>query len=160
MAELNLSKASFRSPLEQSLENSSLTSEANLEAFVEKKCEVPSFDMVDQMGAVEKAFEEVPSSGFETHCAKRLSRRSVDEKIPKIRITGKDVLDDASGDRISCSICLQEFQLGEMGRSLPQCHHMFHLCCIDKWLLVHGSCPLCRRDLNLTHSADNGNRSG
>ncbi|KAK9270543.1 hypothetical protein L1049_026124 [Liquidambar formosana] len=97
-----------------------------------------SIDVVDQMGAIERTFEEVPR-------AKGLSRRRVDE-IPKIKITGKNAL-DASGEGISCSICLQDFQLGEMGRSLPYCRHMFHLCCIDKWLLVHGSCPLCRRIL-------------
>ncbi|CAN1226442.1 NEP1-interacting protein 1 [Linum perenne] len=68
------------------------------------------------------------------------------EKIPKIKITNKNNV-DASGDRVSCSVCLQDFQLGETVRSLPQCHHMFHLPCIDKWLLRHASCPLCRRDL-------------
>lgn len=44
-------------------------------------------------------------------------------------------------------VCFQDFQLGETVRSLPHCHHMFHLPCIDMWLLRHGSCPLCRRDL-------------
>ncbi|CAI8588540.1 unnamed protein product [Vicia faba] len=66
-------------------------------------------------------------------------------KIPKIKITADNV--DASGEKVSCSVCLQDFQLGETVRSLPHCHHMFHLPCIDMWLLRHGSCPLCRRDL-------------
>ncbi|KAK7406860.1 hypothetical protein VNO78_08494 [Psophocarpus tetragonolobus] len=97
-----------------------------------------------QMGAVETNFDEVQNI-FDTGGSKGLSGDLV-EKIPKIKITADNNL-DASGDRVSCSVCLQDFQLGEIVRSLPHCHHMFHLPCIDKWLFRHGSCPLCRRDL-------------
>nr|POF05576.1 nep1-interacting protein 1 [Quercus suber] len=74
-----------------------------------------------------------------------LSRYS-DEKIPRFQITYRHIL-DSSGNGISCSICLQDFQLEEMARSLPPCHHIFHLQCIDKWLVGHSSCPLCRREI-------------
>ncbi|KAL8251434.1 hypothetical protein R6Q59_035127 [Mikania micrantha] len=97
-----------------------------------------------QMGAVETGFDELHSI-FDIDSSKGLPEYSV-EKIPKIKITGCNDVDD-SGERISCSVCLQDFQLGETVRSLPQCHHMFHLPCIDKWLVRHGSCPLCRRDV-------------
>lgn len=97
-----------------------------------------------QMGAVETSFEEIPNI-FDTGGSKGLPENSV-EKIPKIRITSNNNVDD-SGEKVSCSVCLQDFQLGETVRSLPHCHHMFHLPCIDKWLLQHGSCPLCRRDM-------------
>ncbi|KAG8373615.1 hypothetical protein BUALT_Bualt11G0042700 [Buddleja alternifolia] len=93
-----------------------------------------------QMGAVETTFEEVQNI-FDTGGAKGLMADTV-EKIPKFTITGDDTV-DTSG----CSVCLQDFQLGETVRRLPQCHHMFHLPCIDTWLVRHGSCPLCRRDL-------------
>ncbi|KAK9713063.1 hypothetical protein RND81_06G000700 [Saponaria officinalis] len=97
-----------------------------------------------QMGAVETNFEEVTNI-FDTGGARGLSYDFVD-KIPKIKISPNNNT-DASGDKVSCSVCLQDFQIGETVRSLPQCHHMFHLPCIDKWLLRHGSCPLCRRDM-------------
>ncbi|KAI3784549.1 hypothetical protein L1987_43649 [Smallanthus sonchifolius] len=97
-----------------------------------------------QMGTVETGFDELHSI-FDIGGSKGLPEYSV-EKIPKITITSSNDTDD-SGERISCSVCLQDFQLGETVRSLPQCHHMFHLPCIDKWLVRHGSCPLCRRDL-------------
>ncbi|KAH7519879.1 hypothetical protein FEM48_Zijuj08G0084100 [Ziziphus jujuba var. spinosa] len=97
-----------------------------------------------QMGAVETSFDEVTNI-FDTGGAKGLPGDSV-ERIPKIKITSKNNV-DASGEKVSCSVCLQDFQLGETVRSLPHCNHMFHLPCIDKWLLRHGSCPLCRRDL-------------
>ncbi|MBA0824339.1 hypothetical protein Goarm_021015 [Gossypium armourianum] len=75
-----------------------------------------------QMGAAETTFEDVQNI-FDTGSVRGLA-----------------------GD---LSSPLQDFQSGETVRSLPQCHHMFHLPCIDKWLLSHGSCPLCRRDLFL-----------
>nr|VDC94787.1 unnamed protein product [Brassica oleracea] len=37
----------------------------------------------------------------------------------------------------SCSICLQDYQLGEIVRILPNCLHMFHLPCIDSCCLLH-----------------------
>jgi len=97
-----------------------------------------------QMGAVEPSFEEVTNI-FDTGSAKGLTGDSV-ENIPKIRINSNNIV-DASGEKVSCSVCLQDFQLSETVRSLPHCHHMFHLPCIDKWLLAHASCPLCRHDL-------------
>ncbi|XP_010446871.1 PREDICTED: NEP1-interacting protein 1-like isoform X1 [Camelina sativa] len=100
--------------------------------------------LADQMGAVDTTFEEL-SSIFDTGGSKGLAGDLIN-KIPKIKITRTNYL-DACGNKDSCSVCLQDFQLGETVRSLPHCHHMFHLPCIDKWLLRHGSCPMCRRDL-------------
>ncbi|KAL4369752.1 hypothetical protein GQ457_05G012090 [Hibiscus cannabinus] len=97
-----------------------------------------------QIGAAGSTFEEVQNI-FDTGGARGLAGDLV-EKIPKITIRNNDNA-DASGEKVSCSVCLQDFQLGETVRSLPQCNHQFHLPCIDKWLLSHGSCPLCRRDL-------------
>ncbi|EPS67832.1 hypothetical protein M569_06942 [Genlisea aurea] len=97
-----------------------------------------------QMGAVEASFDEVPNI-FDIGGAKGLLADSV-EKIPKFTIS-KDFSFDSRGDDPSCSVCLQDFQMGETIRRLPHCHHMFHLTCIDAWLVRHGSCPLCRRDL-------------
>lgn len=38
-------------------------------------------------------------------------------------------------------------RLGEIFWSLPQYHNIFHLPCINTWLLISGSCLMCRRDL-------------
>jgi hypothetical protein len=53
--------------------------------------------------------------------------------------------DEASGQQ--CSICTEDFKVGEDVRVLP-CKHQFHPTCIDPWLInVSGTCPLCRYDL-------------
>lgn len=57
-----------------------------------------------QMGAVEVSFDEAPNI-FDTGLSKGLTGESVD-KIPKITITDKNNI-DASGERASCSVCLQ-----------------------------------------------------
>ncbi|KAG8064754.1 hypothetical protein GUJ93_ZPchr0004g40413 [Zizania palustris] len=46
-----------------------------------------------------------------------------------------------------CSVCLGEFQDGELMRLLPKCGHAFHVPCIDTWLRAHVNCPLCRSDV-------------
>ncbi|ONK72673.1 uncharacterized protein A4U43_C04F21890 [Asparagus officinalis] len=97
-----------------------------------------------QMSAVDAPFIEVLDI-FETGGTGGMSKDSVN-KLEKIRISKENNVDD-SGEKICCSVCLQDFQTGETARCLPHCRHMFHLQCIDSWLIRHGSCPLCRRDI-------------
>ncbi|XP_047154074.1 RING-H2 finger protein ATL70-like [Vigna umbellata] len=43
-----------------------------------------------------------------------------------------------------CSICLADYKDTDMLRMLPDCGHQFHLKCIDPWLRLHPTCPVCR----------------
>ena len=55
-----------------------------------------------------------------------------------------------------CSICTEDFNVGEDQRVLP-CDHRFHPECIDPWLLnVSGTCPLCRIDLRPADTPEEG----
>ncbi|XP_031480942.1 E3 ubiquitin-protein ligase At4g11680-like [Nymphaea colorata] len=45
-----------------------------------------------------------------------------------------------------CCICLAEYKDKDEVRELP-CSHIFHLRCIDKWLTIISSCPLCKQHL-------------
>ncbi|KAG6389229.1 hypothetical protein SASPL_150691 [Salvia splendens] len=45
---------------------------------------------------------------------------------------------------VCCPICLSDYQPRETLRSIPECNHYFHADCLDEWLKLNGSCPLCR----------------
>ncbi|KAJ4788900.1 hypothetical protein LUZ62_040146 [Rhynchospora pubera] len=51
---------------------------------------------------------------------------------------------EPSSSALDCAVCINELVQEEMVRVLPTCNHFFHVECIDRWLLVHSSCPLCR----------------
>ncbi|KAJ8540441.1 hypothetical protein K7X08_030360 [Anisodus acutangulus] len=48
-----------------------------------------------------------------------------------------------SDDELTCSVCLEQVNDGELIRSLP-CLHQFHANCIDPWLRQRGTCPVCK----------------
>ncbi|KAK4345834.1 hypothetical protein RND71_036010 [Anisodus tanguticus] len=43
-----------------------------------------------------------------------------------------------------CSICLADYKDNDMLRLLQDCGHLFHLKCVDPWLMLNPSCPICR----------------
>ncbi|MCL7050765.1 hypothetical protein MKW94_006439 [Papaver nudicaule] len=44
-----------------------------------------------------------------------------------------------------CSICLADYKPKETLKILPECNHYFHVNCVDGWLRMNGSCPVCRK---------------
>ncbi|XP_063171460.1 RING finger protein 215 [Candoia aspera] len=46
----------------------------------------------------------------------------------------------------SCAICLDQFQKHQCLRVLP-CLHEFHRDCVDPWLLLQQTCPLCKHNI-------------
>lgn len=77
-------------------------------------------------------YDELATRGLSQDALKRLPSEVIMEDMKAMR-------------SICCAICLQNIEVGETVRSLPRCHHVFHLTCVDKWLLRCGSCPVCRQ---------------
>lgn len=74
--------------------------------------------------------------------------RIVKKKLQEINcnryVVGETTSIDGFHD--SCSVCLEDFQMGDMIRTLP-CTHPFHQACVDKWLYKKHKCPLCKFDI-------------
>lgn len=51
-----------------------------------------------------------------------------------------------SDDELTCSVCLELVNAGELIRTLP-CLHQFHTNCIDPWLRQQATCPVCKHDV-------------
>ena len=66
------------------------------------------------------------------------------EKLNKYILT-KEKLDNFGIENI-CSVCKEEFQIGNEMLDLP-CNHYFHKDCLMPWLNQHDSCPICRFEL-------------
>ncbi|XP_015896428.2 RING-H2 finger protein ATL20 [Ziziphus jujuba] len=64
------------------------------------------------------------------------------ESYPKTLVGESGRLPKAN-DNI-CPICLSEYRPKETLRTIPECNHYFHSDCIDEWLRVNATCPLCR----------------
>lgn len=74
---------------------------------------------------VDSTTKPVDSSDRQSHSQKSLAELSTD-----------------ADNQSACSICHDDFTIGEDVRVLP-CTHQFHPACIDPWLInVSGTCPL------------------
>ncbi|XP_065850042.1 E3 ubiquitin-protein ligase At1g63170 isoform X2 [Euphorbia lathyris] len=51
-----------------------------------------------------------------------------------------------SGEDAVCCICLAKYANNDELRELPCCH-FFHKECVDKWLKINASCPLCKNEV-------------
>ena len=64
-------------------------------------------------------------------------------------------LNDSSDDLGTCGICLEDYVEGELTKALscPSRPHSFHKDCIDKWLKLDASCPICKNSVELYRPA-------
>ncbi|KAL5737626.1 hypothetical protein ACOSP7_030387 [Xanthoceras sorbifolium] len=94
-----------------------------------------------QISTLETTYREI-SDVYDVNGVKGLSKKTI-LKLPVYTMDSEKLIQQCH--EICCSICLQEFHDGDSVRRLPNCGHIFHLDCIDKWLTRNGSCPVCRK---------------
>ena len=70
------------------------------------------------------------------------------ERLPSIQVKISEL-----GEHTECAICQEEYQEEETVKKMP-CLHLFHPHCIDSWLRVNGTCPICRFGLQRSEGGD------
>jgi hypothetical protein len=71
--------------------------------------------------------------------------KEINSKICKpVRIKEND---DLIINKECCNICCEDYITGQYKRTLPNCNHIFHKKCVDKWLKSKSNCPICRNEL-------------
>ncbi|MCL7041835.1 hypothetical protein MKW94_002379 [Papaver nudicaule] len=99
----------------------------------------PSF--ISARGGYQPSFiprQQPVKAGLDSSIIKSYPRILLDEKLrlPNLNDT-------------ICSICISEYQPTETLKIIPSCSHYFHEKCIDQWLSMSSTCPVCRESQSL-----------
>ncbi|KAJ1720270.1 hypothetical protein LPJ53_005088 [Coemansia erecta] len=54
------------------------------------------------------------------------------------------ITEEEAAKHKECGICMEEYNVEEAVLELP-CKHFYHKECIDHWLKMNGTCPICRK---------------
>ncbi|KAI4364880.1 hypothetical protein MLD38_020913 [Melastoma candidum] len=81
--------------------------------------------------------------------ARSMAVYMMEAPLPPLNLTSDTVFSYGRGPEsrvkyLECAVCLEEFEDGHECRFLPNCQHVYHRSCIDKWLVRKRLCPLCR----------------
>ncbi|EFO18865.2 ring finger-H2 protein [Loa loa] len=74
------------------------------------------------------------------------------EQINRFSTTYKYIKENdiPENEQERCTVCLNDFEMDEEVRAL-RCSHVFHIVCIDRWLVYNKKCPVCRLDVDKTN---------
>lgn len=143
----------FMLSLSQSLNNSDPDhheSETNEDSSPERIILVNPFAqgmvVIDGVSSLEELFNNLGSA---TKTGQPPATKESIEAMEKVEIE--------EGEGGECVVCLEEFEVGGVVKEMP-CKHRFHGKCIEKWLGIHGSCPVCRYQMPVDEKDDGRKR--
>lgn len=124
-------------------------------------------EQTQNRGASEEVIAALPTYKFKSKAPKESKDGSDSDSDVSVEGgfvgAGTDKERPVSADDAVCCICLARYRDGEPLRELS-CTHHFHVECVDKWLKINSSCPLCKLDISgggsTNEQTNNSNNSG
>ncbi|KAL2893227.1 putative RING-H2 finger protein ATL21A [Bienertia sinuspersici] len=90
---------------------------------------------------VNRALEQIAGTGQPLDTTMGLDQATIDSYTKVVVGESRRIPGVNDG---SCPICLSDYSAKETLRCIPDCQHCFHADCIDEWLKMKGTCPVCR----------------
>ncbi|XP_042032917.1 E3 ubiquitin-protein ligase At1g63170-like [Salvia splendens] len=105
-------------------------------------------DFSQNRGATQDSINSLPTYKFKMKKSKSKEHSS---NAPEggIVAAGTEKERAISGEDAVCCICLAKYVNNDELKELP-CSHFFHKDCVDKWLKINATCPLCKADVGDT----------
>ncbi|GMH17248.1 hypothetical protein Nepgr_019089 [Nepenthes gracilis] len=116
------------------------------------------YAVADQEGAAKEDIEQLPKYKFRRIGDFEKQNGEIQESFGGIMTecdSDTPIEHVLSPEDAECCICLSPYDEGTELRELP-CRHHFHCACIEKWLYINATCPLCKFNIlkNGSHSRD------
>ncbi|XP_031263432.1 E3 ubiquitin-protein ligase At1g63170-like [Pistacia vera] len=115
------------------------------------------YALTEREGATEEEVDRLPKYKFRRLGDFQKVNGEIQESFGGIMIecdTDTPTEHALSHEDAECCICLSAYDDETELRELPCCHH-FHCACVDKWLYINATCPLCKFNILKT-----GNQRG
>ncbi|KAK9013797.1 hypothetical protein V6N11_041793 [Hibiscus sabdariffa] len=113
------------------------------------------FALTDREGATDEEIDRLPKYKFRRTGRPEKVNGEIQESHEGVMIecnTDTPTERSLSHEDAECCICLCAYEDGSELRELA-CHHHFHCSCIEKWLHINATCPLCKFNiLNISDS--------
>ncbi|KAG8059906.1 hypothetical protein GUJ93_ZPchr0002g25111 [Zizania palustris] len=109
----------------------------------------------DQEGASEDDIRQIPRYKFQRMDNPEKQSANMTGSSGGIMIecgTNQPIEKSLASEDAECCICLSAYDDGAELRELPRGHH-FHCVCIDKWLHINATCPLCKFNIRKNSSS-------